>query len=138
MYIAKCWDVFNIIVDYIIPVLLWLVETFHCWKTHREKYPRAYLFHTNLGIREINIINLSYLLQNCSFPEIQQEPLYSFQELFNICFFPPSSKSHHIRKVKGTVTFVLSLQLLKFLLFTPTFLKTTLKGSPTPSYLEDW
>lgn len=105
MYIAKCWDVFNIIiVDYIMPVLLWLVETFHCWKTHREKYPRAYLFHTNLGIREINIINLSYLLQNCSFPEIQQEPLYSFQELFNICFFPPSSKSHHIRKVKGTVS----------------------------------
>lgn len=44
----------------------------------KEKDPRAYLFHTNPGVRETNAINLSCSLQNCFFSETQQKPLHSF------------------------------------------------------------
>lgn len=92
--------------------------------------------HTNLGVSEINVINLSCLLQNSSFPEIQQGPLYSFLEPSNIHFFTTIfQKSSHMQSEGNNNSFLVPTA-VEVLAFYTYFCEDKLKKAP--SYLEDW
>lgn len=113
--------------------LTWTISLFT--KQIKERDSRAYTFHTNLGVRETNVISLSRSLQNAPSQKYKRSHCIIFKNHLMLLFFFTIFQKSLDPQRKEAVTLVLPPQLLKKVLFTPTFMKITLNRVPNTQLL---